>query len=171
MGTTHAHQLRCGNAAWLAEGAVHMQAGGQPRTRRVHASAGGREPALPHPAVGLVRVVQSLGCTAIPEASAIPVWDLARLQVRLLLWRTFRKWTADQEDAFDLRDFIMENGKASAIKLWLNGSFGATTWGFVYLLMSGKGSETLLLAYGGLWVTPLLARIVKDGISSGQEKP
>jgi len=71
-------------------------------------------------------------------------------------WRAHRDALA-QFNAFDL---ITENGKVSKIALAFMVAFGVTTWAFAYLTIQGKMTEGLFLAYGGMWVAPLVVKVV-----------
>lgn len=76
--------------------------------------------------------------------------------VMVSFWRAHRNALA-QFNAFDL---ITENGKVSKIALAFMVAFGVTTWAFAYLTIQGKMTEGLFLAYGGMWVAPLVVKVV-----------
>ena len=76
--------------------------------------------------------------------------------VILLLWRAQR----DQMKAFNVFDLIMENGRVSKIAFSYMVVLAVTTWTEVYLTIQGKMTEGLFLAYGAMWVAPLVAKIV-----------
>lgn len=97
------------------------------------------------------------------------IFALLFLVLGLFLWRAFRRWTADAERKnFDVADLWMENGRMSRQAIMLLGSWGSSTWAFVYVTLSVKFDvatmgpyTTFVLAYGGLWISPLVARIFK----------
>lgn len=91
-----------------------------------------------------------------PRAVMLGVLALATALLVLSFWRAHRDALA-QFNAFDL---ITENGRVSKIALAFMVSFGVTTWAFAYLTIQGKMTEGLFLAYGGLWVAPLVAKVV-----------
>lgn len=67
------------------------------------------------------------------------------------------------DNVFHVVDLLTENGKASKTAVILLGAFVSTTWAFLYsTLETGEADSTLLLTYGGLWVAPILARILKS---------
>lgn len=83
------------------------------------------------------------------------------------IWR----FQVGRNNSFSVVDLLMENGVASKTAVILLGSFIATTWAFLYsTLENGEADSTLLLAYGGLWVAPILARILspKPPVDGGQ---
>lgn len=108
----------------------------------------------------------------------VDVFALLFVLVALLVWRALRRFTADEtRKSFDVADLWMENGHVSKQAVLLLGSWGGTTWAFLYVTLTTKFDSstlgpytTFLLTYGGLWVSPLLARIVK-GIGSTPADP
>lgn len=91
-----------------------------------------------------------------PRCIMLAVLGLAALAVLLSIWRAHRDALL-QFNAFDL---IMENGRVSKIALAFMLVLGVTTWAFVYLTIQGKMTEGLFLAYGAMWVAPLVAKVV-----------
>lgn len=84
------------------------------------------------------------------------VLGIAALLLLITFWRAHRD-ALKQFNAFDL---ITENGKISKIALAFMVAFGVTTWAFAYLTIQGKMTEGLFLAYGGMWVAPLVAKVI-----------
>jgi hypothetical protein len=80
----------------------------------------------------------------------------AVLLVAVSFWRAHRDALV-QFNAFDL---IMENGRVSRIAVAFMCVLGVTTWAFVYLTIKDKMTEGIFLAYGGMWVVPLVAKVV-----------
>ncbi|MES2349138.1 MAG: hypothetical protein V4641_16375 [Pseudomonadota bacterium] len=76
----------------------------------------------------------------------------------VILWRRQR----DAMVAFNLFDLIMEGGKVSKIAFSYMVVLAVTTWIVIYLTIRDKMTEGIFLAYGGLWVTPLVARMVSN---------
>lgn len=97
------------------------------------------------------------------------IFSLLALLLVLVIWRIFRKWTAAEENPFDIRDLFMENGRASKGSVVLLGAFAATTWFFVYYALLGKMTEGYFGVYGALWVTPIVARMLTG--SNGAASP
>ena len=86
----------------------------------------------------------------------LAVLACAGLALLVSFWRAHRN-TLVQFNALDL---IMESGKVSKIALAFMVAFSVTTWVFVYLTLRDKMTEGLFLAYGGMWVAPLVAKVV-----------
>lgn len=84
------------------------------------------------------------------------VLGVAALVMLATFWRAHRDALA-QFNAFDL---IMENGRVSRIAVCFMVAFAVTTWIVVYLTVRDKMTEGLFLAYGGMWVAPLVAKLV-----------
>ncbi len=74
----------------------------------------------------------------------------------LSFWRAHR----DSMMQFNAFDLVMENGRVSRIAVAFMSVLGVTTWAFVYLTIRDKMTEGLFLAYGGMWVVPLVAKVV-----------
>lgn len=91
-----------------------------------------------------------------PRDVMLAVLGIAALLVVISFWRAHRDALA-QFNAFDL---IMENGRVSKIALAFMVAFGVTTWIVVYLTVRDKMTEGLFLAYGGMWVAPLVMKVV-----------
>jgi len=91
-----------------------------------------------------------------PREIMLGVLAVAALLVVVSFWRAHRDALA-QFNAFDL---ITENGKVSKIALAFMVAFGVTTWVIIYLTIQGKMTEGLFLAYGGMWVAPLVVKVV-----------
>lgn len=62
-----------------------------------------------------------------------------------------------QFNAFDL---IMVDGKVDRVALAFMVAFAVTTWAFAYLTIQGKMTDTLFGVYGGMWVAPLVLKVV-----------
>lgn len=91
-----------------------------------------------------------------PREIMLGVLAAAGLALLVSFWRAHRS-TLVQFNALDL---IMEGGKVSKIALAFMVAFSVTTWVFVYLTLRDKMTEGLFLAYGGMWVAPLVAKVV-----------
>lgn len=76
--------------------------------------------------------------------------------ILLSFWRAQRH----PELAFDAFDLIMENGRVSKIAIAFMTVLVVTTWVIVDLQLNGNLTEGYFLAYGGMWVAPLVAKVV-----------
>jgi hypothetical protein len=77
--------------------------------------------------------------------------------ILLSFWRAHR----DPNINFNFYDFILENGRPSKLSFVLMGAFLVTTWIVFHLTLSGKITEGYFTIYGGLWIAPILTRIMK----------
>lgn len=85
------------------------------------------------------------------------VWGLIFLL--LVFWSVYRMHR-DNSVAFNLFDLILEGGKLSKIAVCFMSAFLVTTWVIIYITLAGKLTEGYFIAYGGMWVTALVARVV-----------
>lgn len=81
---------------------------------------------------------------------------LAVLTILVSFWRAQRH----PELAFDAFDLIMENGRVSKIAIAFMIVLVVTTWVIVDLQLKNNLTEGYFLAYGGMWVMPLVAKVV-----------
>jgi len=93
-----------------------------------------------------------------PRDVMLAVLGVAAVLLVVSFWRAHRSALAQ----FNMFDLITENGRVSKIALAFMVAFGVTTWIVVYLTVRDKMTEGLFLAYGGLWVVPLVAKVVFD---------
>ncbi len=96
----------------------------------------------------------------LDEQHLLIIFGLLAVLLVLLIWKTLRKWTKDEENPFAISDLFMENGKASKTSVVLLGAFAATTWFFVYYALLGKMSEAYFGLYAGAWIAPIVARVL-----------
>ena len=77
------------------------------------------------------------------------------------IFYSLRKMSRNPECNFDLRDLVMDAGKASKSGVIIMGSFLLTSLYFMFAVLHDQMSETLFLAYCGVWVTPYITKMVK----------
>jgi hypothetical protein len=77
-----------------------------------------------------------------------------------IAWQ-LRKMSRNPECSFELRDLVMSAGKASKSGVILMGSFLLTSLYFMFSVLHDKMTESLFLAYAGVWVVPTLTKMVK----------
>jgi len=76
--------------------------------------------------------------------------------IGLSFWRAQKR----PDFAFDLFDLIMENGKVSKIAAAFMLVLAVTTWVIVDQQIKGSLSNEMFGLYGGMWVLPLVAKVV-----------
>lgn len=91
-----------------------------------------------------------------PRAIMLGLLALAGTLVLLSMWRAHRSRLVD----FNLFDLLTENGKVSKIAVSYMLVLGVTTWVIIWLTVRDKLTEGYFAAYGGLWVAPLVAKVV-----------
>lgn len=85
--------------------------------------------------------------------------------VLLIAVLMYMRWR-NQESEINLDDLLMENGRMSKISVVFLGSWVFSTWLMVFMTLNDKMTEGLFMAYGGLWIAPIVARIIR-GDSNG----
>lgn len=71
-------------------------------------------------------------------------------------------WRAHRTPGFDFNcfDLVMENGKVSKIAFAFMLVLAVTTWVIVDQQIQGKLTEGMFGLYGGMWVLPLVAKVI-----------
>ncbi len=92
--------------------------------------------------------------------------DAAIIIVALVIAWSFYKAHTSQNVSFNLYDLLMENGKVSRLAVAFLGAFGVCSWIMIRTTIDGKMTEGLFLAYGAVWVAPILARLFSNVASS-----
>lgn len=90
-------------------------------------------------------------------AMALALAGLLLLVVRSLVAR-------DRSEAsrLNLEDMLLdETGHMSSLRVVMLGSFFLTSWVMVYLTLAGKLTEMYFAYYGGFWIIPIVARVIK----------
>ena len=77
----------------------------------------------------------------------------------LIVWSFYRAHKNPKID-INLFDLLIEGGRLSKIAVTFMLAFAVTTWIMVYLTLTSKMTEGYLIAYGGMWVGPLVARVI-----------
>jgi hypothetical protein len=88
------------------------------------------------------------------------VFGLVAAAVLLAIVVTMRRWSGALDNPFNVRDLVMENGRASRGAVVLLGSFAATTWFFVYYTLTGRMTEGYFGLYSVAWIAPTVARMI-----------
>jgi len=84
------------------------------------------------------------------------VLAVACLCIVVSFWRAHR----NHAFTFDAFDLVMENGKVSKIAVAFMLVLGVTTWVIIDQQIAGKLTEGMFGLYGGMWVMPLVAKVV-----------
>ena len=85
--------------------------------------------------------------------------DGAMLIVALAIaWSLYRAHRSPQV-TFDLFDLLMEHGRVSRIACAFLATLVTTTWIMVRLTIDMKMSAEYFMAYGAMWVAPIVAKL------------
>lgn len=103
--------------------------------------------------------------TEFMQSDMAVVFGLIAVLVILIIWRSLSRLHRDCNSAFDLRDLLMENGRASKAAVVMMGAFAVTTWQFVYFSLNGKMTEGYAGIYVAAWIAPVVARLISRGDS------
>lgn len=76
--------------------------------------------------------------------------------ITIAFWRAQR----DPRFQFDLFDLVMQNGRVDKFAMAFMTTFGVTTWTIIHKELSGTLTEGVFGLYGGMWVIPLVAKVV-----------
>ena len=71
------------------------------------------------------------------------------------LWKTNR----DPASSINVFDLVLEGGKLSKLACAFWASFGVMTWVMIKVTQAGKMESGYLLAYGGAFVAPIIAKM------------
>ena len=85
--------------------------------------------------------------------------DGALLIVSIVIaWSIYRAHR-DRDYTFDFFDLLMENGRLSRLACVFMGSFVVSSWIMIRLTLDAKMTEGMFLAYGTVWVAPIIAKL------------
>lgn len=84
------------------------------------------------------------------------VLAVALVVMVVTIWRAHRR----ADVSFDLADLIMVDGKVDRIASSYMLVLAVTTWIMIDLEIQKRMTEGYLMAYGGMWVLPLVAKMV-----------
>lgn len=84
------------------------------------------------------------------------ILGICALMVAYSFWKAHNR-LGNEFNAFD---FIMKDGRADNVELAFMVVLAVSTWVIIYLLLTGKFTESYFMMYLGAWVTPLIAKRV-----------
>ena len=88
--------------------------------------------------------------------------DAAMVIIALVIAWSFYRAHRNSAFSFNVFDLIMENGRLSRLACVFMGSFGVSSWIMMRLTIDGKMTEGLFMAYGGVWVAPIIAKLFSN---------
>lgn len=71
--------------------------------------------------------------------------------VLLIICYIVYRWNKDSENPFELKDLVMENGKASKLAFTWLGSFLIMTYGFVHMIIHNTLTDSYAALYSATW--------------------
>ena len=69
------------------------------------------------------------------------------------------RWNRDPDNPFELKDLVMENGKASRLGVTWLGSFLVMSFGFIHMIIHNTLTDTYAATYAGVWAIPIVSRM------------
>lgn len=86
---------------------------------------------------------------------------LALLVFGLVVYRSLMRSDTNPGSRINLEDLLLgDDGRASKVAFAFWVALAVTTWLMIFLAYRDKMSEGYFLAYGGMWVFPLVAKLV-----------
>lgn len=93
---------------------------------------------------------------------------LAVLAISCIRW--LWKMNQNSQSTIDLADLVTIGGRLNERKVTRFGAWIVSTWGFVYLIVTGKLTEWYFVGYMAAWVAnALIGKAIKDPI--GEQSP
>ncbi len=95
-----------------------------------------------------------------------PYFKLAMMSALMLIlifivWIMFKR-SKDPESNIYLDDLLLgEDGKMSKASVVMLGSFLMTTWVIIHLTLTDKLTEGYMTIYAGVWITPVVTKLIK----------
>lgn len=80
--------------------------------------------------------------------------------VAVLIAISFYRMHRKDGNGFNILDLLLENGRVSRIAAAFNVALVATTWVFLKLSIDNRMTEGFFLAYGGMWVAPIIGKLL-----------
>jgi hypothetical protein len=77
----------------------------------------------------------------------------------VIAWSLYRAHL-NPDNAINLVDLVLENGRMSRIAFVFMGTFGWSIWFMVKLELSGRMTEGYFTTFCAVWVTPIIAKLV-----------
>lgn len=77
----------------------------------------------------------------------------------LLMVLSIYRLQRDETSVFNLLDLVMENGRLSRLACAFVVTLVITSWLMVRLALDGKLTEGYFMAYGGMWVAGIIAKM------------
>ena len=69
-------------------------------------------------------------------------------------------------NAFNLFDLLMENGRLSRLAAAFMLTLVVTSWVMIKLTIDGKMTEGYLMAFGGMWIAPIISKMFATNTGS-----
>lgn len=103
--------------------------------------------------------------------------SMGLLLVGILLLAGWSLWKVNKNETLpNLIDLLTSTDKAGKVrfdarKCWEAGAFAVSTWGFVYVTLSGHLTEWYFGGYMGAWVLARTLRDREQRLSNGHHEP
>ena len=72
---------------------------------------------------------------------------------------SFYRYQKNPDNTFNILDLMMENGRVSRLAVAFLLTLVVTSWVMIKLTVDGKMTEGYLMAFGGMWIAPIISKM------------
>lgn len=72
---------------------------------------------------------------------------------------SFYRYQKNPANTFNILDLLMENGRVSRLAAAFMATLLVTSWVMIKLTIDGKMTEGYLMAFGGMWIAPIISKM------------
>lgn len=72
---------------------------------------------------------------------------------------SFYRYQKNPANTFNILDLLMENGRVSRLAAAFMMTLVVTSWVMIKLAVDGKMTEGYLMAFGGMWIAPIISKM------------
>lgn len=72
---------------------------------------------------------------------------------------SFYRYQKNPANTFNILDLLMENGRVSRLAAAFMMTLVVTSWVMIKLTIDGKMTEGYLMAFGGMWIAPIISKM------------
>ena len=85
--------------------------------------------------------------------------DIIALLVAALVLLGAWKLHKDESSSFNILDLVLDGGRLSRLACVFIGAFAVASWVMIRVALDGKMTDAYLLAYGAIFVAPIVAKL------------
>lgn len=79
---------------------------------------------------------------------------------------SFYRYQKNPANTFNILDLLMENGRVSRLAAGFMLTLVVTSWVMIKLTVDGKMTEGYLMAFGGMWIAPIISKMFATNTGS-----